>query len=92
MKEHLIETRLTRRVSEAGGLAWKWTSPSKRGVPDRIVVLNGNVVFVECKSSTGKLSNIQKHVIAKMRDAGADVEVINSYEQIDELVERLSTK
>lgn len=51
MKEKDIEKYLRVRVKVAlGGHAYKFTSPGRRSVPDRIcVVPNGEVFFVECK-------------------------------------------
>jgi Holliday junction resolvase len=53
MLERDIEKHLVRRVAEHGGVAYKFVSPGRVGVADRIVVLPGGVVwFVELKSGT----------------------------------------
>lgn len=39
MLERQIEQRLVRKVKSAGGIAYKFTSPSRRSVPDRIVLM-----------------------------------------------------
>ena len=50
-RESLIEKHLTPAVKAAGGVAYKFVSPGRRSVPDRIVLLpGGRIVFVECKS------------------------------------------
>ena len=53
-------------------------------MPDR-------VRFVELKSPSGKgrLSALQLLEIAKLRDAGASVHVIESKEQVDAIIEGL---
>lgn len=51
VREEVIERHLVNEVKKAGGIAYKFTSPGRRGVPDRIVLLpNGKIIFVECKA------------------------------------------
>jgi hypothetical protein len=38
--EKQIEAYLVKRVKEAGGIAYKFTSPQRRSVPDRLVLLD----------------------------------------------------
>lgn len=47
--ESSIEGKLRDAVKAKGGMAFKFVSPSKRGVPDRLIVLNGKVSFLELK-------------------------------------------
>ncbi len=50
-RENLIEKHLVAEVKKAGGVAFKFVSPGRRSVPDRIVLLpGGRIIFVECKS------------------------------------------
>jgi hypothetical protein len=58
MEKH-IEQHLVREVKKRGGVAYKFTSPSHRGVSDRIVCLPGQTWFVELKQPKGKLSALQ---------------------------------
>jgi hypothetical protein len=52
--ERDIERYLVRRTIEHGGVAYKWVSPGRAGVADRIVLLPGGVVwFVELKTVKG---------------------------------------
>lgn len=61
MLEKTIEKKLKQEIEKRGGLCIKFTSPSTRGVPDRIVLLpTGEVHFVELKTEKGKLSKIQE--------------------------------
>ncbi|ECS0227396.1 VRR-NUC domain-containing protein, partial [Salmonella enterica] len=51
VRENLIEKHLVTEVKKAGGIAYKFVSPGRRSVPDRIVLLpGGRLVFVECKA------------------------------------------
>jgi len=81
MRESLIEKALVERVKALGGMCEKFTSPSRRGVPDRIVTLpGGKIVFVELKATGGKLSVLQQRDHARRRALGCSVLVIDSLE------------
>jgi streptogramin lyase len=82
--ERDIERYLVRRVTQLGGVAYKFVSPGRVGVADRIVLLPGGVVwFVELKTATGRLSPLQKVFAADMRRLGANYIVIRSKEEVD---------
>ena len=79
-----IERYLVRRTIEHGGVAYKWVSPGRVGVADRIVLLPGGVVwFVELKTATGRLSPWQKVFAADMARMGMNYRVIKSKEEVD---------
>lgn len=88
-EEH-VEGYLRRRVEAAGGMCPKWVAPGKTGVPDRIVILDGHVVFIETKAPGGSPSAIQRVRHRELRAAGADVRVIDSREQVDALLTELT--
>jgi hypothetical protein len=56
------------------------------GVPDRIVILNNAVHFVELKTENGVLSARQIFVFDQLGEAGFPVHVLRSYEDIEEFV------
>ena len=60
------------------------------GVPDRIVILNEQVRFVELKTETGKLSARQVIVFDQLGEAGFPVHILRSKEDIDEFVNAVS--
>lgn len=86
VEDHLIE--MCRRK---GFLCFKFVSPGRRGVPDRIVIGKGRTVFIELKSDDGEPSKQQKLVIRKMRDAGADVRLCYTKDEIDRFFEETET-
>lgn len=50
MRESTVERNIRRQVEAIGGVAWKWVSPGRNGVPDRICILPGPIIiFVELK-------------------------------------------
>lgn len=88
--EKEIEKYLRGRVISEGGMCEKWTGGN--GVPDRIVMLNSNVVFVELKRPFGVPRPDQLEVHRKMRKRGIVVFVIDTFEQCDELIEAMKNK
>lgn len=50
MNEHHIEAQLKKAVEASGGLCWKLVCPGTTGVPDRLCLMGGQVVFVEVKA------------------------------------------
>ena len=87
MLERDIEKYLIRRTAERGGVAYKWVSPGRVGVADRIVVLPGGVVwFVEVKTANGRLSEMQKIFAADMMRLGQNYRCVWCKEDVDELL------
>lgn len=84
-----IESYGVRKMRQADILFYKFVSPSRAGVPDRIAMYGGRVVFVELKRPGGKPRGLQIKVHETMRAHGMDVRVIDSKEGIDALIEEL---
>jgi hypothetical protein len=81
MLEKQVEKYLVKRVKESGGLTYKWIS-TVSGVPDRIVLLNNQVHFVELKAPTGVLSPRQVLVFDEIGEAGFPVHILRNQEDI----------
>lgn len=90
MKEREVEQYLIRRVKEVGGEQRKFTSPGHKDVPDRIVVLDGRVYFVELKAPGKFLRPGQVREHAKLRTVGAHVFTIDSKEGVDYFIEKVT--
>ena len=80
MKESTVERNIRRQVEALGGVAWKWVSPGRRGVPDRIRILPGpHIIFVELKRpglNDGR-SEQQKKVFHILEGLGCHVWLID---------------
>lgn len=88
--EKYIEKRLKDLVKAKGGLCLKWVSPGFNGVPDRIVMMpNGQIYFVELKSTGQKPGKLQEWVHNQIRELGFKVFVIDSIEQLNQFVNAL---
>ena len=90
MLEKDIEKVLVGEVKKLGGRAYKWVSPGNNGVPDRIVILpNQPPIFVELKTETGKLTNLQQVQIRRLRQLGQQVEVVKGVSGLMQFFENL---
>ena len=89
MLESRVEEWLKTQITKRGGLYLKFVSPGNVGVPDRIIIRDGEVIFVELKQEHGVLSEIQKIQIDRMRHHGAKVLVIYGRAGAEDLVEIL---
>lgn len=77
MKESQIERCLVRGVKAHGGLCYKFVSPGNIGVPDRIVIApGGKTIYVELKTKTGRMAEMQKWQRSEMEKRGADVRAL----------------
>ena len=86
--ERDIEAYLVKRVREAGGTAYKFTSPQRRSVPDRIVLMpGGRITFVELKRPGAKPTDAQAREHDRLRVLGFEVWVIDCKLMVDGLVE-----
>lgn len=85
--EREIEEKLKARLESLGCLVFKFMSPGKAGVPDRLVLLpGGRCFFVELKRPGQKLRPLQRFWKEKLEAMGASYYVVDSYEAIDTVV------
>lgn len=88
MSEKDIESYLVRKVKLLGGEAYKFSSPSRRGVPDRVVVLpSGTVLWVELKAGGKQPTLLQSKEHARLQALGQRVVVVDSKEGVDALLQ-----
>jgi Holliday junction resolvase len=91
VKELDIERYLVKRVAELGGTAYKFSSPSRANVPDRIVVLPGGVIaFVELKAPDITPREAQLRELDRLTKLGAHATWINNLKAVDTLLKALT--
>lgn len=74
-----IEKRVCDYAKSLGMLVYKFTSPSRRSVPDRLFITKGGVVFfIEFKRAGAKPTPAQEVEIAKIRATGVEVYVVDT--------------
>lgn len=88
--EKVIEKRLNAEVKSLGGWSLKLLSTYVTGLPDRMVLLPGGVIFfAEIKSTGKKPTPVQRLVHDKIRRLGFTVYVIDSLEQLNKILNNL---
>jgi len=91
MLEKQIEKYLKEQVQARGWLCWKLVSPGTTGVPDRIVIGNRQIVFVELKKpETGRVSKVQQFRLHQLQGLGHRTKIIDSKAGVDNLIKGLS--
>lgn len=70
MLEKEIEASVVSYARKSGVLAYKFSSPAQRGVPDRIFVFNDRVLFVEFKRTGQKPTKLQYHQMKLLQEQG----------------------
>lgn len=87
--EAKIEAYLKEQVKKNGGIAFKFVSPSNRGVSDRIVMIPGGVtVYVEVKDGNKDLSPLQKLFRRDALALGQRHEVVRSKEDVNDFIDK----
>jgi hypothetical protein len=87
MLEKDIEKYFVKRVQAVGGKAYKFVSPSNRGVSDRVVCFaDGSTHFVELKRPGGKLSPLQQRFASDMREMNQNYACLWSTQDVDEWI------
>jgi hypothetical protein len=93
MKEKIVENHFVWAVERIGGKTWKFTSPGRKGVADRIACLpDGSTWFVELKTKGGRLSALQKMFMSDMTLLNQNYMCLWTIEQVDEWLKRTTTK
>jgi hypothetical protein len=83
--EKEIEQHFVWTVERMGGITYKFTSPGRKGVADRIACLpDGSTWFVELKTKGGRLSPLQKMFAADMAALNQKYACLWTKEQVNE--------
>lgn len=90
MREYVIENEFVKAVRKAGGVAYKLTSQTANGLPDRLVLFfPAKTVFVELKAPEKMLRPLQvkrKHQLNKL---GFPVLCIDRFSQIKPCIDAI---
>lgn len=87
MLEKKLEEKFRVAVKQAGGKAYKFTSPGNDGVPDRLVILpGGQIGFVELKQKGKKPTALQNRRIQELQGMGCMVYVLDDPEDIETVI------
>ena len=85
--ESIIENYLIKTAKKHNYITYKFQALGQTGVPDRILIGNGRTLFIECKAQNKKVipNSKQDLMIKNMISHGADVRIVNSKKQIDDI-------
>lgn len=86
MKKVLLEKDIEKAVwkyaEEKGLLQYKFSSPNKRSVPDRLFITTGGFTFyIEFKKPGGVCTALQESTIKRMRDVNCHVFVVDDIQE-----------
>lgn len=82
-----LERKLSQGVKKLLGLSFKFLPFLVAGIPDRICLLpGGRIFFAEIKTTKKTPEKLQKYWHLKLRKLGFRVEVIDTSEQIENIL------
>ena len=83
MREYVVENEFVKAVRAAGGIAYKLTSQTANGLPDRLVLFfPAKTVFVELKAPGKMLRPLQRKRRYQLMKLGFPVLCIDRFSQI----------
>ena len=90
MREYIVENEFVKAVKEAGGVAYKLTSQTANGLPDRLVLFfPAKTVFVELKAPGKMLRPLQVKRKYQLNALGFPVLCIDRFSQIKPCIEAI---
>lgn len=76
MREQQIQTRRIKELEAEGYYVIKLLKTNKNGIPDLLAIkANGDILFSEIKTASGKLSKLQEYRIKELQTNGFRTEV-----------------
>ena len=90
MQEKIIEQYLVREVKKLGGIPYKFKSPQRRSVPDRLCIFTKKImVFIEVKA-TGKMpTEAQLREMERLVDKEQWVLWVDSKSGVDRIIKKI---
>ncbi len=89
MLEKEIEKKVNTYARETGWLQYKFVSPGKRGVPDRMYFYTGHTLMIEYKSLGAKATALQEKEMRLLRRAGIHCYVIDNVTEGKDVLDQL---
>lgn len=92
MFESAIQSKIIKHLSNEGWIVVKLIQTNMNGIPDLMVLKGGRTLFIEVKSETGKLSDLQGHRIEQLHKQGFDAVVVRSLDEVKKILAVVLTK
>lgn len=88
MLEKEVEKHLSKKIKKLGGECFKLVGTFKAGIPDRLVVLPGGLIyFVELKAPGQKPRRLQQIIQHRLKKLGAKVAVLDTKEAVNKFIQ-----
>jgi Holliday junction resolvase len=78
MRESKVEEKICDHARKTGWQVYKFVSPGRRGVPDRMFICPGKVVFMEIKAPGKKPTPLQMSELEKLWNRGVHATWVDS--------------
>lgn len=85
--EKVLERNLGKYCKDHGILYIKGKATGQKGFPDRMLIRNGRVLFLELKRKGCNPSPLQLHWLSELRDHGISAEWTDSFEKAVKIIE-----
>jgi Holliday junction resolvase len=79
MRESTLEAKIVKFCRENGILTYKFSSPSHRGVPDRVMMKKGKMLFMEVKAPGKTPTPLQFHEMEKIQKSGINAVWVDDF-------------
>ncbi len=90
MQEKTIEHYLIEEVKKLDGIPYKFKSPQRRSVPDRLCIFNKKVtIFVEAKATGEEPTEAQYREMDRLEDKEQWVEWVDSKDGVDRIMKKI---
>jgi len=90
MQEKIIEQYLVREVKKINGIPYKFKSPQRRSIPDRLCIFDQNITaFVEVKATGKMLTDAQWREMDRLESKGQWVLWVNSKSGVDNFIKKV---
>ena len=92
MREYVVENEFVKAVRKAGGVAYKLTSQTANGLPDRLVLFfPAKTIFVELKAPGKKMRPLQVKRAKQLTALGFRVYCVDNTEMIGGVLDEIQT-
>lgn len=98
MREAVIQRQIIEYIERLGFYVVKIIQCNKNGFPDLMVLIRGSAIFIEVKTPTGKVSELQKYRHKQLTDLGYPIIITtslthfkNELDKIGESIQRQRT-
>lgn len=93
MLEKTLEAKIAKEVKKRKGVAYKFSSPSRRGVADRLILFpGGKLCFLEVKRPGQVATPQQRKFIRDVQRMGFRATWVDSFEDAVEFLDLVQSK